>query len=146
MCSNISLTSSLWMALSAWLWRYQVKPLIVFISWNIFITATVYIWSPAESRCQPLAFHYSNVKMVPWRFISLASRWFAWAFVQGQIDENIKAPRHRDRWIPFVRGSNAELCFHWMASSFLEMLRTFLETVAADNDIQLTHTNKLIEA
>ena len=45
---------------------------------------------------------------VPWRLKSTASRLFTQPFIQAQIKENLKAPRHwllcgkftDDRWIP----------------------------------------------
>ena len=54
-------------------------------------------------------FHYGDVIMgAPWRLKSPASRWFTQPFIQAQIKENIKAPRHwplcgeftDHRWIP----------------------------------------------
>ena len=47
-----------------------------------------------------------------WRLKSPASRLFTLPFIQAQIKENIKAPRHwplwgeitRDRWIPCING------------------------------------------
>ena len=52
-------------------------------------------------RLQEIAIHYGDVK-------SLASRLFTQPFIQAQIKENIKAPRHwplcgeftGERWIP----------------------------------------------
>ena len=49
---------------------------------------------------------------VQWRLKSPASRVFTQSFIQAQIKENIKAPRHwplsgkltRDRWIPRTKG------------------------------------------
>ena len=57
--------------------------------------------------------HVVTSEWAPWRRLkSPASRWFAQPFVQVQIKENIKAPRHRpfwrdftgDRWIPLTKG------------------------------------------
>ena len=68
---------------------------------------------------------HTNINTLPptewWRLKSPASRWFAQPFVQAQIKENIKAPRHwplcgeftGDRWIPSQRASNAENISIW---------------------------------
>ena len=56
---------------------------------------------------------------------SPASRLFTHAFIQVQIKENIKAPRHwplcgeftGDRWIPRTKGQYRGKCFHLMMSS-----------------------------
>ena len=56
-----------------------------------------------------------------WRLKSPASLLFTQPFVQVQIKENIKSPRHRslwgkftgDRWIPAQRASNAETVSIW---------------------------------
>ena len=56
-----------------------------------------------------------------WRFKLLASRLFTQSFIQAQIKQNIKAPRHwplcgeftGDRWIPAQRASNAENVSIW---------------------------------
>ena len=56
-----------------------------------------------------------------WRPKSTASRLFAQSFVQVQIKENIKAPRHwplrgestGDRWIPSQKASNAKNVSIW---------------------------------
>ena len=47
-----------------------------------------------------------------WRLKSPASRWFTQSFIQAEMKENIKAPRHwslwgeftGDRWIPRTKG------------------------------------------
>ena len=41
-------------------------------------------------------------KWVQWHLKSPASQWFAHQFVQGQIKENIKAPRHCPLWGKFT--------------------------------------------
>ena len=56
--------------------------------------------------------HYSDVKMSTIASQSPAFRRFAEPFVQAQIQENIKAPRHwplwgeftGDRWTPLTKG------------------------------------------
>ena len=58
---------------------------------------------------------------------SPASRMFTQPFIQTQIKENIKAPRHwplcgeftGDRWIPRTKGQLRGKCFHLMTSSWL---------------------------
>ena len=61
-----------------------------------------------------------------WRLRSPASRLFTQPFIQTQIRENIKAPRHwplcgeftGDRWIPRTNGQLRGKCFHLMTSSW----------------------------
>ena len=56
----------------------------------------------------------------------IASRLFTQSFIQTQIKENIKAPRHwplcgeftGDRWIPRTNGQLCGKCFHLMTSSW----------------------------
>ena len=68
-----------------------------------------------------LGYHYSDVMWTRWRLKSPASRLFVQPFVQAQIKENIKAPRH---WLceenppvtigfPSQRDSNAENISIW---------------------------------
>ena len=60
-------------------------------------------------------------KWARWRLKSSASRLFTQPFIQAQIKENIKAPRHwrfpgeftGDRWIPHTKASNAENVSIW---------------------------------
>ena len=62
-----------------------------------------------------------------WRIRSLASRLFTQPFIQAQIKENIKAPRHwplsgeftGDLWIPRTKGQLRGKCFHLMTSSWI---------------------------
>ena len=62
-----------------------------------------------------------------WRLRSPASRLFTQPFIQTQIKENIKAPRHwplcgeftGGRWIPRTNGQLRGKCFHLMTSSCL---------------------------
>ena len=53
---------------------------------------------------------------------SPAPRLFTQSFIQTQIKENIKAPRHwplcGDRWIPRTNGQWRGKCFHLMTSSW----------------------------
>ena len=61
-----------------------------------------------------------------WRLRPPASRLFTQPFIQAQIKENLKAPRHwplwgeftGDRWIPRTKGQWRGKCFHLMASSW----------------------------
>ena len=60
-----------------------------------------------------------------WRLKSPASRLFSQPFIQAQIIENIKAPRHwplcgeftGDRRIPLTKGQQRGKCFHLMTTS-----------------------------
>ena len=61
-----------------------------------------------------------------WRLKSPALRVFTQPFIQVQIKENIKAPRHwplcgeftGDRWNPLTKGQLSGKCFHLMTSSW----------------------------
>ena len=65
-------------------------------------------------------------RWVRWRLKSSASRLFTQAFIQAQIKENIKAPRHwplwgevtGDRWISRTKGQYRGKCFHLMTLSW----------------------------
>ena len=69
------------------------------------------------------------ITMTSWwtrlRLKSPASRLFTQSFIQAQINENIKAPRHwplfgeftGDRWIPRTKGQLCGIFFHLMTSS-----------------------------
>ena len=65
--------------------------------------------------------HYSDVIMSAMTSQITASRLFIQKFVQAQINENIKAPRHwplwresiGDRWIPLPKASSAENVSIW---------------------------------
>ena len=50
------------------------------------------------------AAHYSDVMMKRWRLKSPTSRLFIHPFVQAQIKENIKVPRHWPLWGEFTGG------------------------------------------
>ena len=60
-----------------------------------------------------------------WRLKSPASRLSTQPFIQAQINENTKAPRHSpscgeftgDRWIPHTKGQKRWKCFHLMTST-----------------------------
>ena len=68
-----------------------------------------------------------------WRLKSTAFWLFTERFVQVQIKENIKAPRHwplcgeftADRWIPRTKGQLRGKCFHLMTSSCALNFRNF---------------------
>ena len=70
--------------------------------------------------------HYSDVTMGRWRLESPASRLLTQPFIQGQMKENIKAPRHwplfgeftGDRWIPRTNGQWRGKCYYLMTSSW----------------------------
>ena len=74
-----------------------------------------------------------------WRLKSPASRLFTQSFIQAQIKENIKAPRHwplcgeftGDRWIPRTKGQWRGKCFHLMTSSCTMSLTTFCNHVVS---------------
>ena len=69
--------------------------------------------------------HYDDVK-------SPASRLFTQRFIQAQINEDMKAPRHwplcveftGDRWIPRTNGQWRGKCFHLMTSSCGIVIKT----------------------
>ena len=69
--------------------------------------------------------HYGDVIMGAIASQITASRLFTQPFIQTQIKENIKAPRHwplcgeftGDRWIPRTNGQWRGKCFHLMTSS-----------------------------
>ena len=66
-------------------------------------------------------FHYTDVIMTEWCLRTPASLLFTKPFIQAEIKENIKAPRHwplcgeftGGRWIPAQRASNAENVSIW---------------------------------
>ena len=65
-------------------------------------------------------------KWAQWRLKSPISPLFTKPFIQAQIKENIKAPRHwplyveftGDRWIQRTNGQQRRKCFHWMTLSW----------------------------
>ena len=67
-----------------------------------------------------------------WRPKSPASRLFTQSFIQAQINEHIKVPRHwplceefiGDRWIPRTNGQLRGKCFHLMTSSWSIITRS----------------------
>ena len=73
----------------------------------------------------------TSITMTSWwarlRLKSPASRLLTQSFIQTQIKENIKAPRHwslcggftGERWIPRTKGLLHGKCFHLMTSSWL---------------------------
>ena len=71
--------------------------------------------------------HYSDVIIGAIASQSPASRLFTQPFIQAQIKENIKAPRHwpwcgeitGDRWIPRTNGQLRGTCFHSMRFSWI---------------------------
>ena len=76
--------------------------------------------------------HCSNVIMsvMAWRLKLPASRLFTQPFIQAQIKENTKAPRHwtlweeftGDRWILRTKGQYRGKCFHLMASLWVRLV------------------------
>ena len=91
-----------------------------------------------------------HITMTPlwarWRLKSPASRLFAQPFIQAQIKENIKAPRHwplcaeftGDRWIPRTNGQLRGKCFHLMTSSWSRSLHNRKYTMIQSTSC-LTH-------
>ena len=75
--------------------------------------------------------HYSDVIMSV-----MASQLFTQPFVQAQIKENIKAPRHwplwgeftGHRWIPHTKGQWRGKCFHMMMSSCYSVMNESCRT------------------
>ena len=86
-----------------------------------------------------------------WRLKSLASQWFAQPFIQVQIKENIKVPRHwplwvgstGDQWIPVTnwRVGNAGNCSIWWRHhvSFWDVLYWMLCIIYTHNTIHRCH-------
>ena len=70
-------------------------------------------------------------KLPRWRLKSSASRLFTRTFVQAQIKENIKAPRHwplwrestGNRWIPLTKGQLRGKCSYLMTLSWEDVVR-----------------------
>ena len=68
-----------------------------------------------------------------WRLKSSASRLFIQPFIQAQIKESIKVPRHwplcgeftGDRWFPRTNGQLRGKCFHLMTSSCSNSLHNY---------------------
>ena len=83
-----------------------VKRMVLVVGWPIIIITVMSWWAR-------------------WRLPSPASRLFTQPFIQAQIKENIKYPRHwplwgefiDDRWIALTNGQNCEKGFHLMTSS-----------------------------
>ena len=73
--------------------------------------------------------HYDDGIMERWRLKSPASPLFTQPFIQTQIKENIKAPRHwplcgeftGDRWILRTNGQLRGKCLHLMTSSWVSV-------------------------
>ena len=94
-----------------WLWETQVENLNA-------------IW---YMPCLTQNTHFNDImsKWARWRLKSPASRLFTQPFIQAQIKEIIKAPRHwplcgdfnDDRWIPRTKGPWRGKCFRLMTSS-----------------------------
>ena len=82
---------------------------------------------------------------VRWRLKSSASRLFIQLFVQAQIKENIKAPRHwplweefiGDRWIPRMKGQWRGKSFHLMKSSWSSPRSGCTRSITISMDIEL---------
>ena len=96
-----------------------IKCICIFhISQKIFQHQKVYTW-------RNLVFKMTSL-WARWRFKSPASRLFTQSFIQAQIKETIKAPRHwllcgkftGDRWIPRTKDQLRGKCFHLMTSSY----------------------------
>ena len=81
-------------------------------------------WEPGTVMATMI---WEYMTMTSWRLKSPASPLYAQLFVQAQIRENIKVPRHwplwgeftDDRWIPRTKGQLRGECFHSMMSSYI---------------------------
>ena len=116
------------------IWFKQSKqiPLVLVLTYKQLLKHTDYqnivfnndknmilIWSQMPSQ-QTLCFHYNDVIMG-----TIASRLFTQPFIQAQIKENIKSPRHWplrveftvDQRSPHTKGQLRGKCFHLMTSS-----------------------------
>ena len=116
-----------------WLFRYQMCTLVSWFGYRMRGDAMIWprpIFDGAKPPlkiasgsvitwykciCTGLFIHALNARLcitmtskwARWRLKSPASRLFTQPFIQAQIKENIKAPRHRplcDRWIPHTNG------------------------------------------
>ena len=78
------------------------------------------------------------------RLKSPASRLFTQPFIQTQIKENIKAPRHwplcgeftGDRWIPSTNGQQRGKCFYLMTSSCNNHHSDSIETIPSQEPMR----------
>ena len=118
---------------------------ICVLNWNWSLTQDHFLithWSQRTHRCSArvvgleeyslgLVSRYSTVSSgtLTWREWGL---WFTQSFIQTQITENIKAPRHwplcgefnGDRWILRTNGHLRGKCFHLMTSSWQKKEQT----------------------
>ena len=75
-----------------------------------------------------------------WRLKSPAPRMFAQPFVQAQIKENMKAPRHwplwgestGNRWIPLTKDQWRGKCFHLITSSSKRYISALSSVIIAN--------------
>ena len=96
--------------------------------WCLYVTGLVIVtmiparcWLTTTRQKLSLLWRHNGGRM---RIKSPASRLFTQLFIQTQIKENIKAPRHwplcgeftGDRWIPRTNGQLRGKCFHLMTS------------------------------
>ena len=102
------------------IFRYPPPPARYLNDWwqrqNQTTFPNTFSWMPENVRIITLTSYWPR-----WRLKSPASRLFTQSFIQAQIKENIKAPRHwplcGDRWIPHTKGQLHGKCFHLMTSS-----------------------------
>ena len=90
--------------------------------WHPVLSAGITLTAPIPCR---------NISAsVQWRHNSPTSLLFIQPFIQAQIKENAKAPRHcplcgeftGDRWIPRTKDQWRGKCFHLMTSSWIILL------------------------
>ena len=103
------------------------------LPWNVHLCCTLCCYDYFMSACllglihwhigshEKASIHYNDVIMSAMASKSPVSRLFTQPFIQKQIEENTKAPRHwplcgeftGDRWIPAQNASNAENVSIW---------------------------------
>ena len=99
---------------------------------NLFPRTVIFLYMlmPYGSLVSIHSGHYTDVIMGAIFLKSPASWLFTQSFIQTQIKENIKAPRHwplcgeftGDQWIPRTNGQLYGKCFHLMMSSCNDLL------------------------
>ena len=128
-------------------WVLSISNLQVMTLYMKYITYMIYIsacvWRglhhcackcPISSRVKT---HYSDVIKWAWLCLKSPASWlFAWPFVEVNINEIIKAPRHLPlwgessghQWLPLTKGQSHGKCFHLMMPT-CKKLEWFLSTL-----------------
>ena len=96
-------------SLSVWC---QARPMLTYCEWSPHRTKTLGKLCPTENLLQNITV---TSQWVRWRLKSPASRLLTEAFIQAQIKENIKAPRH---W-PLCGDSPENVSIWWRHHEYL---------------------------